>query len=78
LSGGVRVRAPGASRLQSALATEGISSTLDGTDELRVGGASSARVGEIAYRCGVPLHELVPETSTLEDVFLELTTEETT
>ena len=78
LSGGVRVRAPGAARLQSALASEGISSTLDGAGELRVDAASSARVGEIAYRCGVPLHELVPETSTLEDVFLELTTEETT
>ena len=75
LSGGVRVRAPGAARLQSALAAEGILSALDGPDELRVEGTSSARVGEIAYRAGIPLHELVAETSTLEDVFLELTTE---
>ncbi len=75
LSGGVRVRAPGAARLQSALAGEGISSTLDSPNELRVEGASSARVGEIAYRAGVPLHELAAERSTLEDVFLELTTE---
>jgi len=49
---------------------------LDG-DELRVEGAPSARVGEIAYQAGIPLEELVSESSSLEDVFLELTTEET-
>jgi ABC-2 type transport system ATP-binding protein len=73
--GGVRVRAPAAARLRSALAGEGIRSALDGPDELRVEGVSSARVGEIAYRAGVPLHELAAETSTLEDAFLELTTD---
>jgi ABC-2 type transport system ATP-binding protein len=78
LSGGVRVRTPGAARLQTALAGEGIRSVLNGSDELRVEGVSSARVGEIAYRADVPLHELVAETSTLEDVFLELTTDEAT
>jgi ABC-2 type transport system ATP-binding protein len=75
LSGGVRVRAPGAARLQRALAAEEIRSTLVNGDELLVEGAASARVGEIAYRAGVPLHELVTESSTLEDVFLELTAE---
>jgi ABC-2 type transport system ATP-binding protein len=61
-----------------ALAGEGILSVLNGPDELHVEGVSSARVGEIAYRADVPLHELVAETSTLEDVFLELTTDEAT
>ena len=70
------MRAPAAARLQSALAGEGIRSALDGPDALRVEAVTSARVGEIAYRAGVPLHELVAENaSTLEDVFLELTTE---
>jgi ABC-2 type transport system ATP-binding protein len=75
LGGRVRVRAPEAARLQKALETEAIRSTLLDGDELLVEGASSARVGEVAHRAGIPLHELVPESSTLEDVFLELTTE---
>ena len=75
-TGGVRVRAPGAHRLQAKLEAEGIRSTLLDGDELLVEGAPSARVGEIAFRAGVPLHELVPESSSLEDVFLELTAEE--
>ncbi len=45
---------------------------LDG-DELLVQGASPARVGELAAEAGIALHELVPESPTLEKVFLELT-----
>jgi ABC-2 type transport system ATP-binding protein len=73
---GVRVRAPGAQRLQTKLEAEGIRSTLLDGDELRVEGVSSSRVGDIAFQAGVPLHELVPDSSSLEDVFLELTAEE--
>jgi hypothetical protein len=43
---------------------------------LLVEGAPAARVGEIAFYAGVPLHELVSESSSLEDIFLELTTAE--
>jgi ABC-2 type transport system ATP-binding protein len=74
-SGGVRVRAPNIARLQSALAAVGIRSRLLDSNELLVEGAPSARVGEIAFGAGVPVHELVPESSSLEDVFLELTAE---
>ena len=45
---------------------------LDG-DEVLVEGAPSARIGELAFAAGIPLHELVPEASSLEDIFLELT-----
>jgi ABC-2 type transport system ATP-binding protein len=76
LTGTVRVHAPGAHRLQVTLEAEGIRSTLLDGDELRVEGVPSARVGELAFRAGVPLHELVSESSSLEDVFLELTAEE--
>ena len=76
LTGDVRVRAPEATRLRYALQREGIRSTLLDGDELRVQGASSARVGEIAHHSDVLLHALVPESSSLEDVFLELTAEE--
>jgi ABC-2 type transport system ATP-binding protein len=76
IGGGVHVRAPGAHRLQAALAADGIRSTLLDGDELLVDGAPSARVGELAFAAGIPLHELAPESSSLEDVFLELTAEE--
>jgi ABC-2 type transport system ATP-binding protein len=76
LSGTVRVRAPGAHRLQTTLESEGIRSTLLDGDELRVEGVPSARVGALAFQAGVALHELVPESSSLEDIFLELTAEE--
>ena len=74
-TGAVRVRARDAHKLQVRLETEGLRATrLDG-DELLVQGAPSARVGEIAFRTGIPLDELVSESSSLEDVFLELTAE---
>jgi ABC-2 type transport system ATP-binding protein len=75
-TGVVRVRAPGAHKLQAKLEIEGLRATLLDGDELLVEGAPSARVGEIAFRAGVPLDELVSESSSLEDVFLELTAEE--
>jgi ABC-2 type transport system ATP-binding protein len=76
ISGGVRVRAPGAHRLHTELEAHGIRSSLLDGDELLVDGAPSARIGELAFAAGIALHELVPESSSLEDVFLELISEE--
>jgi ABC-2 type transport system ATP-binding protein len=76
VGGSVRVRAPGAHRLHKELKAHGIRSSLLDGDELLVEGAPSAEVGELAFAAGIPLHELVPESSSLEDVFLELTAEE--
>jgi ABC-2 type transport system ATP-binding protein len=75
LSGGVRVRAPLAQLLQGALEQQGLQSTLLDGDELLVEGAACSQIGELAFAAGIPLHELAPEASSLEDVFLELTTE---
>jgi ABC-2 type transport system ATP-binding protein len=75
LCGGVRVRAPGAHRLRKELEQQGIRSSLLDGDELLVEDTPSARIGELAFAAGIPLHELVPEASSLEDVFLELTAE---
>jgi ABC-2 type transport system ATP-binding protein len=72
----VRVRAPCAEKLRVELEAEGFRVTLLDGAELRVEGAPSARVGEIACQAGIPLHELVSEASSLEDVFLELTAED--
>ena len=76
LSGGVRVRAPGAHRLQKELEKQGIRSSLLDGDELLVEGVPSGQIGELAFAAGIPLLELMPEVSSLEDVFLELTAKE--
>lgn len=76
LAGGVRVRAPGVQRLVPALEGAGYTATVLDGDELLVMGASTAQVGELAAKAGVPLHELGQESSTLEHVFLELTSGE--
>jgi ABC-2 type transport system ATP-binding protein len=70
----VRVRTPRPDQLHEALRREHLDATRDAYT-LHVGGADSERVGEIAFAAGVPLHELVTEGSSLEQIFLELTSE---
>ena len=38
-------------------------------------GTTSEQVGDLAFAAQVPIHELIAESSSLEDVFLELTSE---
>jgi ABC-2 type transport system ATP-binding protein len=75
--GATRVRAADEGRLREALSAASLAAT-----PLEGGGmtvdAPPARVGEIAAAQGLVLHELVTETATLEEVFLELTGGETT
>ena len=66
-----RVRSPEAARLRELLATEGIEAT-DAGDALAVK-APPERVGELAAANGIVLHELTTESSSLEEVVLELT-----
>ena len=77
MTGAARVRAPRAEKLRRTLMEAGIEATLLENSELRVRGATSADIGELAFRAGFPLHELTRESTTLEDVFLELTAGET-
>jgi len=73
VGGSVRVRTPDGARLREALEHAGLE-TSDGDEHvLLVHGATSERVGEIAFAAGVPVHELVTEGSSLEQIFLELT-----
>jgi ABC-2 type transport system ATP-binding protein len=74
----VHVRSPDATRLQAALAAQGIEAAAGPDGLLTVTGASASRVGEIAAAERVVLHELTTAGATLEDVFLELTGGETT
>jgi ABC-2 type transport system ATP-binding protein len=73
VAGSVRVRAARVDRLLAPLAAVGIQASLLENDELVVHGVSSDTVGEIALESRVALRELVPESSSLEDIFLELT-----
>ncbi len=71
----VRVRSPQQAHLAEALQREGIAATASNEHALLVHGATAARVGDIAFAAGIPVHELVTEGSSLEEVFLDLTAE---
>ena len=73
--GAVRVRCRDPRRLTTALHDESLRVTTSTDHALLVQGASSERIGEIAFAAGVPVHELVNDTGVLEDIFLELTSE---
>jgi len=75
VSGSVRVRTPERSKLQDALMRERIETTAVNEQGLLVHGVGTERVGDVAFAAGVPIHELVAEGSSLEDIFLELTAE---
>jgi len=75
VGGSVRVRSPQLPRLAEALHRERIETTFSNDHALLVSGTTSERVGDVAFAAGIPLHELVAEGSSLEDVFLELTSE---
>jgi ABC-2 type transport system ATP-binding protein len=75
VGGSVRVRSPEVSRLQEALSRAQIATSPSNDHTLLVHGATSDRVGDIAFAAGIPIHELASEASSLEDVFLELTSE---
>ena len=76
VGGSVRVRSPEIGKLQEALQRAQITSTHANEHALLVHGTSSDRVGDIAFAAGVPIHELAVEGSSLEEIFLELTSSE--
>jgi ABC-2 type transport system ATP-binding protein len=73
--GAVRARCGDPQRLTKALHDRALQVTTGTDHALLVQGASSERIGEIAFAAGVPVHELVNDTGVLEDIFLELTSE---
>ena len=75
VGGSIRVRTPALGKLQEALRREGIDATSVNEQGLLVHGVTSEKLGDLAFAAGVPIYELVAEGSSLEDVFLELTTE---
>ena len=72
----VRVASPTAGGLAAALERAGADVEPDGPDALRVFGLGVAEVGDIAFECGVRLHELSRVTVSLEEAYLALTRDE--
>ena len=72
-AGGIRVRSPQAAELRGALEEAGIQIASSDGDLLTVADATTARVGEVAAAKGIVLHELVAESFSLEQAFLDLT-----
>jgi ABC-2 type transport system ATP-binding protein len=69
----VRVRSPRAHDLEALLVREGAVVIASDSGLLEVSGRSAEQVGDAAASAGLPLHELTPVGSSLEDAYLELT-----
>jgi ABC-2 type transport system ATP-binding protein len=72
----VRVRTPQAEALRSLLADQGIHADPDGTDQLVAAGTTPEAVGQAAAAAGIVIYEMRAERSNLEDVFLQLTSQQ--
>jgi ABC-2 type transport system ATP-binding protein len=72
----VRVRTPAAETLQALLAAQGIQVELDGADQLLAVGTTPETVGKAAAAAGIVIYEMGAERSNLEDVFLQLTSQQ--
>ena len=73
-AGATRVRSPRPEDLLARLRAAEIEADAVGTGVLSVH-APPEQVGDLAAEAGIPLHELVAETGSLEEAFLELTAE---
>jgi ABC-2 type transport system ATP-binding protein len=71
--GGVKVASVEAGRLRSLLAGPHVTIDSSSDEELLVSGRDAREIGAIAARHGVPLHELAPQTVSLEEAFMQLT-----
>jgi ABC-2 type transport system ATP-binding protein len=69
----VRVRAPEAAKLKVALEREGAAVVLEDDGSLSVRGAHAVAIGEMAAKMSLVLHELAPQSASLEEAFMELT-----
>jgi len=71
----VLVRTLEADRLSDVLATAGAGVRSRDDGGLLVTGLDAARIGDLALESGVALHELSPVQASLEDVFMDLTSD---
>ncbi|WP_405744619.1 ATP-binding cassette domain-containing protein [Streptomyces sp. NBC_01525] len=71
----VRLRSPEPERLREVLHAERIVAVEAAGGALEVDGEPSERLGELAARHGLVLHELSPQQASLEEAFMRLTAE---
>jgi ABC-2 type transport system ATP-binding protein len=69
----VRVRSPRADDLAAVLVAEGLSFQWDNPNQLTVDSGSTDRIGELAARRLITIHELSLLQASLEEAFMELT-----
>ena len=71
--GFVRVRSPQLTMLKTALEDEGATAVAELDGSLSVRGMDEVAIGELAATIPVVLHELAPQSASLEEAFMELT-----
>jgi ABC-2 type transport system ATP-binding protein len=69
----IRVRSPELAKLKSALESDGATTVVEEDGSLSVRGVDEVAIGELAARIPVVLHELAPQSASLEEAFMELT-----
>jgi ABC-2 type transport system ATP-binding protein len=72
----VRVQSPELDQLADALQRAGIVATRTNDHALLAQGTTRERVGDVAHAAGLAIYELLTEGSSLEEVFLDLTSGE--
>jgi ABC-2 type transport system ATP-binding protein len=75
-TGSVRIRTPETARLGDALGRAGIRFSAGNDHTVLAYGTTTEQVGDVAFAANVPIHELIGESSSLEEVFLGLTAEQ--
>ena len=73
---GVKVRSPRATELAALLTGPGVTVNSSAPGLLEVIGSTAPAIGDAAAGAGIPLHELTPVSSSLEDAYLQLTAED--
>jgi ABC-2 type transport system ATP-binding protein len=71
----VLVRTPDATRFRDVLVAEGAAVASDQRGVLDVRGLRHERIGELAAKRSIVLHELTPQNASLEEAFMRLTGE---
>ncbi|GAB2467425.1 ABC transporter ATP-binding protein [Streptomyces incanus] len=71
----VRIRSPQRERLLDVLHEAGLTVVENGGGTLEVDGTGAERIGELAARHRLVLHELSPQQASLEEAFMQLTAE---
>jgi ABC-2 type transport system ATP-binding protein len=69
----VRVRSPEIEKLKNSLESDGATTVLEDDGSLSVRDKDEVAIGELAARLSVVLHELSPQSASLEEAFMELT-----